>query len=213
MHISRRGLISLIGKLSLLLSGFLRPFRVAAQAGPTWEVRRATSTDLSALPTIYNRQAEEGICPYSDLSGGWTTETATKFYETYDGSLLLLRDGVPVGFAGLIDYEAHADLIVPGSRPELSIFSLDFKVIPGAEIVHGAKTLGAAVGRQLLAMGCVECTARVSAGPMFETAGSDDWYESHMNVSRALERDGADHARESTFDVALGLAELEAEGY
>jgi hypothetical protein len=210
MRIERRGFLVFLSRLIGLISLFLLQLRRQATGAPTWTVGTASSGDAPLLVSIFNAHLTGDLCPYSLETPQWTPENAQGFLQLYNGTVILYRDGVAAGFAGLIDYDNPATVSTrePDAVPRIDLFALDPVQLQGDEVVVAAKTLGAEVGRRLQAAGCTTCRARTKMDTIF-----DGWYEDHCSLQKVRKKDGIDHAKEVTFDIAAGLAKLAAEGY
>jgi hypothetical protein len=162
--------------------------------------------DAPALEAIFNAHLEVAICPYVDRTKPWTIAYASRYLDTYNGTLLLERGGVAVGFIGFIDYAnpATTSSIVQDAAPEISILALDFKRLPTEERLPAAKRLAAAAGRDLQRMGFSRCRAVISARAGF-----------HQAIARAMStRCGGttDEAMEVMWGIEA-LQQLVAEGF
>jgi len=198
------------GVHALVFVGVLgRRRRVLAQ--PTWSVAPARLADTSELVAVYNSHIAEGKCPYVERATLWTAERAEQFLADYDATLVIKRNGTPVGFAGLVDYttEAGRRSILPGVAPEITVFAIAAARLESAEQLVAAKRLGAAVARRLGAMGFPECEMLIKADPIFS---SDTWFRSHMAVDRVERKDGIDYALRVKFDLSPIASDLQAEG-
>jgi len=180
-------------------------------AQPIWSVSPATRADASELAAIYNSHIQEGKCPYVERASPWTTERAQEFLTAYDATLVIRRNGTPVGFAGLVDYttEKGSLSILPGVAPEITVFAVAASRLPSDEQLVAAKRLGAAVARKLNTMGFEKCEMLIKADPIFE---SDTWFRSKMAVDRVEKKDGMDYALRVNFDLGPIASGLQAEG-
>ncbi len=211
MQTTRRVFLHRLMQFAVAVVGLFSPLHGRAQVQTSWRIRRARATDAADLVAIFNAHRRAGICPYADEIAAWTLDRARAFLEIYNGTLLLERDGLPVGFAGLIDYSnpTTASAILPDAEPELTVVALDFDELARAEVLPAVKRLAAAMGRELQRMGFNRCRLRLLAQPLFE---SNAWYTRHMTVLRVRQRDGLDHAVEVSIDVSGCVAELAGEG-
>lgn len=210
METTRRVFLHRLTQLALAVVGLFSPLHGRAQAQTSWRIRRARATDAADLVAIFNAHLTAGLCPYGDQIEPWTIASAVEFLEVHNGTLILEHNRVPVGFAGLLDYTepTRAQWAAADAEAEIRVFALSFDRLDASEVLQAAKTLGAAVGRELMRMGLSRCRARIRTQPMF-----DSWYEAHMEVTGIRARDGAAHALEVSFDISRGVAELAAQGY
>jgi hypothetical protein len=160
--------------------------RALAQA--TWAVSPATESDAPEVARIFNSHIQEGKCPYTERASSWTTERAEQFLADYDATLVIRRNGTPVGFAGLVDYatEKGRRSILPGVAPEITVFAIAAARLDSGEQLIAAKHLGAAVARRLGAMGFQKCEMLIKADPIFS---SDTWFRGHMAVDHTEKKE------------------------
>jgi hypothetical protein len=212
MDSTRRGFLRRLTQLGIAVVGLLSPLRLGAQRQTQWRIRRARVSDAADLAEIFNTHLAAGLCPFADMIDPWTSEQAAKFLETYTDTVILDRDGIPVGFGGLTDYTDPAvrTSIAAGGEPEVTVVALRVDRVPQSEFLEAMKRLAAAMGRELQRTGFASCRMRIAAWPLFT---SNTWYTRHMTVLRVRKRDGIDHALEVRFDVAGGLAALAGEGF
>jgi hypothetical protein len=207
---TRRSLFVRAAQTLLLMLGLAtRSRRVDAQ--PTWAVVPATANDAHEIAAIFNGHVQEGKCPNPERAPHWEDEDAEKFLTTYDATIMITRNGTPVGFAGLVDYttEKGRRSILPGAIPTLSVFAIADARLGTDEQLPAAKRLAVAVGRKLNAMGFDKCEMLIKADPIFN---SDNWFRSNMAIESVERKDGRDHALHVKLDVGPILAALEAEG-
>ncbi|MFQ5665161.1 MAG: FG-GAP-like repeat-containing protein [Candidatus Binatia bacterium] len=137
MDTTRRWVLARALQLAGGILVLCRPWRAVAQRGTTWTTRRATPQDVGALVAIFNAHRAAGICPYADQMPLWTPAKAQAFLTVYTGTLIVERDGVPVGFGGLIDYSdpATSSSIAPDAEPEITVVAVDFERLAPREVV------------------------------------------------------------------------------
>ncbi len=212
MEHTRRFVLGALAGLPLALWGWTRSGAGSAWAvSGRWGVRRATMADAALLAHIFNAHLETAVCPYADRTSSWTAERAREFLDLYTGALIVELASIPVGFAGLIDYTSPetTSAIDQNGEPPISVLAFDFDGLTPSELVLAAKTLAAAIGRELQRMGFRACRLRLPAEPVF---ADSDWYRRHMTVRRIRKRRGLPHALELSIDVEGALAHLAAEG-
>jgi hypothetical protein len=212
MQTTRRVLLRRLPQLGIAVLALLSPLRLRAQRQTQWRIRRARASDAADLADIFNAHLAAGLCPYADLIDPWTVAKAEEFLSIYDGTLILDRNYVPVGFGSLTDYSdpERRRSILPETEPEVAVVALRFDRLGPGDMLDAAKTLAAAMGRELQRMGFQSCRMRIAAHPLFT---ANDWYVRHMTVQRTRKRDGIAHALEVSFDVAGGVAALAQEGF
>lgn len=176
-----------------------------------WVARRATPDDVDALVVVFNNHLKAGTCPYAERSVGWTPNRARAFLRMYQATIVLRRGATPVGFVGLIDYNAPGTTakIAPGADTDIPVVALDLSAL-GSEAVVAAKHLAAAAGRELRRQGIPGCRLMIRPKPIF---GSQEWFERHMAVERQLSNDGIAEALEIRLDAIAGLRDLESAGF
>src|SRR5262245_11293144 len=154
---TRRTLLAWAIRSLALVAVFGRGRRAFAQT--TWNVSPARLADASELAAIYNSHIQEGKCPYVERASLWTTTRAQQFLADYDATLVIKRNGTPVGFAGLVDYTTLKGRrsIAPGMAPEITVFAVAAARLEAGEQLDAAKRLGAAVVRTLNTMGFQKC--------------------------------------------------------
>ncbi len=211
MQATRRVFLHRLTQLAIAVVGLFSPLHGRAQAQTSWRIRRARATDAADLVSIFNAHLTAGMCPDADQIEPWTTETAGKFLAIYDDTLILDRDGAPVGFGGLVDYRdpSATSSIIAGAEPEIKVVALRPDLLPPPAMLAAAERLAAAMARELMRMGFTACQMRIAAWPLFS---SNDWYTRHMTVRFVRKRDGVDHALDVSFDLAGLLADLGVEG-
>jgi hypothetical protein len=198
------------GVRALVSVGILgRARRTRAQS--TWTVDSARPGDAQTLARIFNGHLQEGKCPYADRASPWTTDRARQFLSEYDATLIVKRDGTPVGFAGLVDYttEKGRQSILPGVAPEVTVFAIAASQLSSEEQLMAAKRLSLAGARKLKAMGFDACEMLISADRIFS---SDNWFRNRMTVNRVASRDGADYALQVRFVLDPIVSDLQAQG-
>jgi hypothetical protein len=211
MDSTRRVFLRRLTQLGIAVLGLLSPLRLGAQRQTQWRIRGARASDIADLAVIFNAHLTAGMCPDADQIEPWTPETAGKFLAIYTGTLILDRDGVPVGFGGLIDYSdpSTTSSIIAGAEPEIKVVALRPDLLPPPAMLAAAERLAAAMARELVRMGFSGCQMRIAAWPLFS---ANEWYTRHMTVRMVRKRDGVDHALDVSFDLAGMLTTLAREG-
>lgn len=212
---TRRGFLKDMGKLLAALGGALVAVRrlpglALARGVPGWRVRRATGADAALVAEIFNAHIKAKVCAFSDRIVPWTVERARAFVGVYNGTLILYRGRMPVGFGALIDYSDPNTVssIAPGVEPKIPILALRYDQLDDTEALAAGKALTAAMARDLRRMGFDRCRAVIHP-----RRGLFHHYPGLMTVRRTVKRKGVAEALEVSFDVRGGLTALAAEGY
>jgi len=199
---NRREFVRLLcsgGALALArAAGLLRPRSAAAQT-PQWTIRGVTASDATLLPPIFNAQLAASLFAFSDKITPWTTDKAARFLAVYNGTVLLLRDDVPVGFGGLIDYDAPdcTSSIAPDAEPEAKMLAIRVDLLGDADRLVAVKHLAAAIAGAFQRMGFAHCTALIPA-----TTGFQALFATRMTVKQTLDRNGVSEAKEVRYALA-----------
>lgn len=174
--------------------------------------RTATPLDASALADIFNAHLAAAICPFPDRIEPWSAARAAEFLSLHNGTIIVERNKVPVGFGGLIDYANPATVssIEPGVPPDIPVVALNVDVIEAEEILPILKLLVSRGCEELQRMGFESCRMRIPARTVLP---KETWFRSFMVVDRAIKRRGVDEALEVVFDVPAIRESLAHEGF
>src|SRR5436189_276884 len=103
---TRRHILGLIARLPLarlvIADGVASVAMSAARTA--WDTKAATRQDAAASAAIFHVHRAAGLCPFPERIPSWTADVAARFLVTYTGTLLLVRNGIPVGFIGFVNY-------------------------------------------------------------------------------------------------------------
>lgn len=210
MHITRRSFFTVatgfVAAAIAFVSGSLSAQRARAR---DWLVRRATAADAAVLRDIFNAQLRAGLCAYPDKIDPWTERKAKAFLRVYTGTILVARDGEPVGFVGYVDFAASdaTSSIAPGVDPEIPVLAVNVDLLDPSERAYAAKALAASMARDFVRMGFAGCRALVSA-----TSGFPPLPTRNAVVVKTHARDGVPYARDVRYDVKI-LDDLAGEGF
>lgn len=212
IDVTRRNVLGVMAQVSLarlIAGGTVVSWAAQALGSTTWAIKRASREGASAIAEIFNIHRTANLCPFPERIPPWTPDAAVQFLSTYTGTLLLIRDGTPVGFIGFIDYAdpAAVSSIAPDTAPEIVAIALRFDAIPDAERLEAAKRLAAGAGRAFQRMGFQHCRATLRAEP-----GLYHMITDRQTVVARLKRQGAEHVVQIEYDVAA-LRQLSTEGF
>lgn len=213
MGVTRRGLFARARDIVLAAICALFPLAGRSQARTgALKTRKASTRDASALAEIFNGHLAAGFCPFIDTIEPWNSQLAATFLSLYSATLIIERDGVPVGFGAAIDYSKPATLssIEPDVPPDIPVVALNFDAMQAEDVLPTLKFLVFRGCEELQRMGFQSCRMRIPARRVLPT---EAWFRNFMVVDRAIKRDGVDEALEVVFDLSRIRESLAREGF